>query len=154
MKTLLVATGGAVLLAGLVSFGFGRVGEKPGAAPPEPKKPTVMQRKLTHAQKLLAALATDDFPLMSKSAEELRQCASEASWQVVKSAKYERYSNDFIRDMGDLQKAAKDKNTDKAALAYVSMTMTCVKCHQYVREEKIGSAPDLRPFAADALAAK
>ena len=34
-----------------------------------------------------------------------------------------------------------------AALGYVEMTLTCVRCHQYVRDEKIGAAPALRPDA-------
>lgn len=114
--------------------------------PDEPKKLTVMQRKLVHAQKLLAALVKDDFKQIESAADELKLCASEASWQVVKSDKYERYSNDFIRDLADLKNSAKAKNTDKSALAYVGMTLTCVKCHQYVRDEKIGAAPDLKSF--------
>ena len=31
-------------------------------------------------------------------------------------------------------KSAKDKNLDGAALTYVELTRTCVKCHKYVRE--------------------
>ena len=31
-----------------------------------------------------------------------------------------------------------DKNLDGAALSYVDMTLMCVKCHQHVRETKMG----------------
>jgi hypothetical protein len=34
------------------------------------------------------------------------------------------------------------------------MTLTCVKCHQYVREEKIGAAPDLSPLRPRTSAAE
>lgn len=142
MKALLSAA------VAICALGFAPAEAQKPAEPP--KKKTVMERKLEHAQKLLAALAKEDFKQIETAADELKLCAGEASWQVVKSAKYERYSNDFIRDLSDLQAAAKAKNTDKSALAYVSMTLTCVKCHQFVRDEKIGAAPDLKPFSVAA----
>jgi hypothetical protein len=131
----------------------------PGAAedkpkPPEPKKPTVMQRKLAHAQKLLESLALDDFAKMDTCARELQLCAKEASWQIVKKPKYETYSNDFVRQLDAIRAAAKKNNTDAAALAFVEMTLTCVKCHQFVREEGVGITPDLSLFGPKAVAVK
>jgi cytochrome c556 len=113
---------------------------------PEPKKPTVMQRKLAHAQKVLEGLALNDFDKIRTNADDLNQCAQEAGWKVVRMARYELYSNDFVRHLEGLKKAAKAKNLDGAALAYVEVTLACVKCHQYVREEKIGFAPPLDPL--------
>jgi hypothetical protein len=124
-------------LAGLV--GRGVADDKP--PPAAPKKPTVMQRKLTHAQRVLEALAQNEFDKMATNAAELRECAKEASWRVVKTERYALYSNDFIRHLDALEKAAKQKNTDAAALAYVEVTLTCVKCHQHIREEGVGAAP-------------
>lgn len=125
-------------VAAVVLLGAGHAQEKK----PEPKKPpTVMQRKLAHAQKVLEALALNDFDKIGSHAADLTQCAQEAGWKVVKTARYELYSNDFVRHLDGLKKAAKAKNLDGAALAYVEVTLTCVKCHQYVREEKIGLAP-------------
>lgn len=131
----------------------------PGAAedkpkPPEPKKLTVMQRKLSHAQKLLESLALNDFAKMESSAGELQLCAMEASWQIVKKPKYEIYSNDFVRQLDSIKTAAKKKNTDAAALAFVEMTLTCVKCHQFVREEGVGAAPEFSKFGPKAVAVK
>jgi hypothetical protein len=107
------------------------------AAQPEAKKPTVMQRKLTHAQKLLAALATDDFHLMRTSAEGLRDCVKDETWRINDTEKYLMYSDDFLRQTDALQAAAKKKNADAAALAYVGMTLTCVKCHRHLRDERL-----------------
>lgn len=45
----------AVVAAAVLLAGLGPAQEKPKAADP-PKKPTVMQRKLTHAQKVLEGL--------------------------------------------------------------------------------------------------
>jgi hypothetical protein len=34
----------------------------------------------------------------------------------------------------DLIEKAREKNLDGAALSYVEMTLSCVKCHKHVRE--------------------
>jgi hypothetical protein len=142
----------AVALTAVALAGFGHAQQKKPADPKKP--PTVMQRKLAHAQKLLEGIALNDFASIATNADELTLCAQEASWRVLKTARYELYSNDFIRNLENLKKAAKNKNTDSAALAYVDMTLTCVKCHQYVREEKIGSAPDHWPLGRRTTAAE
>jgi len=140
----------AVAIVVVVLLGSGHAQEKK----PEPKKLTVMQRKLVYAQKALEGLALNDFDKITTSARELTLCAEEAEWRAIKSDKYERYSNDCIRNLENLKTAAQKKNTDAAALAYVEMTLTCVKCHQYVREEKMGAAPELIPSRSTIAAAK
>ena len=143
----------AVTVLVVVLLGTGHAQEKkPEARKAGAKTPTVMQRKLAHAQKVLEGLALNDFDKIKSNADDLNQCAQEAGWKLVKTARYELYSNDFVRHLEGLQKAAKAKNTDAAALAYVEVTLTCVKCHQYVREEKIGLAPDLGPRRSGAAA--
>lgn len=137
----------AVFALVVLLVGFGHAQEKPKAPAEPPKKPTVMQRKLTHAQKLLEGLAVADFAKLGAAADELSQCAQEASWRAANSPKFETHSNNFIRNLEAIKKAAKAKNVDAAALAYVDMTLTCVKCHQQVREEGIGLAPNLDPKA-------
>jgi hypothetical protein len=140
----------AVIVLAAVLLGPGHAQEKkPDAKPADAKKPpTVMQRKLAHAQKVLEGLALNDFDKIGTNADDLNQCAQEAGWKVVKTARYELYSNDFVRNLEGLKKAAKNKNLDAAALAYVEVTLTCVKCHQYVREEKIGLAPPVSRTSA------
>ena len=46
---------------------------------------------------------------------------------------------DARRIADDLVKKATEKNLDGAALAYVEMTLTCVKCHKHVREARKGA---------------
>jgi hypothetical protein len=150
MKKLTRPVGWAAVAAALLAA-FGHAQEKPKPAGAK-KAPSVMQRKLAHAQKALEGLAVNDFDKITTAADDLTQCAAEAGWKVVKTARYELYSNDFVRHLESLKKGAKNKNTEAAALAYVEMTLTCVKCHQYVREEKIGAAPDLSPATLRAAA--
>ena len=47
------------------------------------------------------------------------------------------HSVEFRRTADAITAAAKKKNLDGAALAYVDMTMKCVNCHKYVRGVRI-----------------
>jgi hypothetical protein len=114
----------------------------------------LMQRKLKHAQKVLEGVAIKDFEMIAKSAEELMLVSKEAEFQVVKTAKYEIYSNDFRRLTETLAQEAKEKNLDGAALSYVDLTLNCVKCHKYVREVRMTRHDRLRPSSRDAFAAE
>lgn len=109
-----------------------------GDEPREKKKPTLMQKKLSHAQAVLEGLAMNNFDKIADSAEELTAISKVAEWQVLKTPTYELYSNEFRRSTEALRKQGKAKNTDGATIAYVEMTFTCVKCHQHVRDERIG----------------
>jgi len=100
----------------------------------------LMKRKLENAQKVLEGLALNDFEAIAKHAEELIAISKEAEWKIVKTPRYEIHSNDFRRIADDLVKSAKDKNIDAAALNYVELTMTCVKCHKHVRQVRMTKA--------------
>jgi hypothetical protein len=115
----------------------------------EPKKDKekvsdLMQKKLKHSQKILEGVAIGDFKKIGDSADELVLISRDAEWKIVKTPRYELLSNQFRDNAEDLIKKAKDKNLDGAALAYVDLTLTCVKCHKYVRDEK-DARRDLTP---------
>jgi hypothetical protein len=96
-----------------------------------------MKRKLQQSQKVLEGVALNDFDLIAKHAEELIAVSKEAQWKVLKTPQYDIYSTDFRRSAEALVKNAKDRNLDAAALSYVELTMTCVKCHKHVREVRM-----------------
>lgn len=142
MKPTIRAALWAVVAATIVVVsGAGRADDPKPQPKDAPKKPTVMQRKLAHAQKVLEGLALNDFDKIRTGADGLLQCASDATWKINETDKYLLHTNEFIRRAESLKKAAKDKNTDAAALAYVDLTLTCVRCHQHLREERISAVP-------------
>jgi hypothetical protein len=96
----------------------------------------MMQKKLKSAHLVLDGVAIGDFKKMAGGGEELIKLAKSETWQLIRSPHYERHSADFIRATETLVKKAKEKNMDGAALAYVDMTLSCVRCHQYVREHR------------------
>jgi hypothetical protein len=117
-----------LLLVGLPIFGDD---DKPS------KVGELMQKKLKHAQKLIEGLATNDFTLLTKNGEELYLVSKEVEWRVMKTPRYELYSDQFRSHCEDLVKHAKDKNLDGASLAYVQLTLSCIKCHKYIREMRM-----------------
>jgi hypothetical protein len=98
----------------------------------------LMQRKLKFSQRVLEGLALNDFDKIAASAEELILVSKAAEWKVVKTPRYEMYSNEFRRNAETMIQNAKAKNLDGATLAYVDLTLTCVKCHKHVREVRMG----------------
>ena len=94
----------------------------------------LMDQKLKHSQELLAGLAVNNFKKIQKNADDLIELSRQAEWRAFKTPQYEVYSNDFRRVAAEMRENAKKKNLDGAALNYVDMTLTCVKCHKYVRE--------------------
>jgi cytochrome c556 len=103
----------------------------------QPKVPLAtkefMREKLEHSQKLLGALATEDYFTLGKISQRLGTMTQEANWQAFQNPDYTQFSANFRSHANALSKAANEKNIDAATLAYVRMTMSCVDCHKFVR---------------------
>src|SRR5262245_22493709 len=97
----------------------------------------LMIKKLDNSQKVLEGLALGDFEKIGKHADELIAISKAAEFRVIKTPQYELHSNDFRRNAETLVLMAKGKNLDGAALAYVELTLSCVKCHKHVREVRM-----------------
>jgi len=102
---------------------------------------TFMRAKLSHAQKILEGLATEDFEGIAKHARTLALLSQETDWNVLQTPEYRRLSEDFRRYTDSLAKAAEAKNLDGATLAYFSVAMNCVECHKHVRNVQGNAAP-------------
>jgi hypothetical protein len=122
----------AVCSFGIVLIPMAGQGDEPD------KLKDLMKRKLKSAQKVLEGIAMKDFDLIANQAEELMAVSKAAEFKVVKTPRYEVYSNDFRRNAENLAQQAKEKNLDGAALAYLDLTLNCVKCHKHIREVKTG----------------
>lgn len=92
-----------------------------------------MREKLALSQKLLEALAIEDFELLSTRAMKLSAMTQLETWRAIETPDYDLQSLQFRRNVDALAKAAKDRNLDAATLAYVRVTMSCVECHKFIR---------------------
>ena len=129
---------GAVCLAcaglvGLALLGRGRA-EEPSLKPDAVA--VFMRAKLAHSSEVLEGLALEDFDMIGRGAQELSLASQASSWQVLQTEDYARQSAEFRRSCDTLRSAAKAKNLDGAALAWMDVTMKCIQCHKYVRDQK------------------
>jgi hypothetical protein len=110
----------------------------------QPQIPTgtkeFMREKLQHAQKLLEALALEDFDAIRTRAEKLSEMTRGAKWQAFQNPDYVEFSSAFRRQADTIAKAARDKNLDAATLGYMRMTGSCMDCHKFVRGNIVASA--------------
>jgi hypothetical protein len=103
------------------------------ASSQEPNARYIMQRKLDHAHSILEALIMEDFETLEDSAGALRALSEEAAWFVRETPEYTERSTSFRRAVSEIERSAKEKNLDRAALGYVDMTLQCVRCHEFLR---------------------
>jgi hypothetical protein len=118
----------AIALMGMATLENSSYGEPPNQVS------AFMKAKLTHSKNVLEGLATEDYTLVVKNAQDLAMLSQAATWKVLQTEEYLRQSIEFRRSADALKKAAEEKNLDGATLAYIQMTMNCVKCHKYVRD--------------------
>lgn len=93
-----------------------------------------MRAKLAHSQNVLEGLATEDFDLIERGAQELSLASLDSNWQVLQTEDYVRQSAEFRRACDSLRDAAQRKNLDGATVAWMDVTLKCVQCHKYVRD--------------------
>ena len=110
-----------------------------------------MRSKLDHSQKLLEGLTLEDYDDIAKHAQELSLLSLAASWQVLQTPEYAQQSLEFRRAADAVVSAAKKKNLDGAALAYVELTMKCINCHKYVRGTRMAARPAHDPLSPTLL---
>ena len=94
-----------------------------------------MQAKLRHSQKILEGLATENFDMIGKHAQEMSLLSLESHWNVLRTQRYIDESADFRHAIERLREAANAKKIDAAALGYVDVTLKCIHCHTYVRDK-------------------
>ena len=124
----------ALLVAAGVATGVAvAAAQKPGDAD---QTAAFMRAKLTYSQHVLEGLTVEDYDLIAKGAQQLALASQASDWQVLQTEDYIRHSSEFRRACDSLGAAAKAKNLDGAALAWMEVTMKCVQCHRYVRDQK------------------
>ncbi len=99
-----------------------------------------MRVKLGHSQKVMEGLVLEDFDEIAKNAQEMSLLSLAETWQVFETPEYVEYSRKFRNAADALTDAAKQKNLDRATLAFNQVTTKCVECHKYVRGIRMADA--------------
>lgn len=92
----------------------------------------LMKAKAGYAHRLLDAVVLGDVETVREQAFRLKAVAETADWNVMSTPEYVRESDAFLRGTEALLQAAAADNRDAVALAYVEVTLSCVRCHRYV----------------------
>lgn len=92
-----------------------------------------MQAKLSNAQKVLSGLVSEDYDMISDGAKQMKRIAKAAHWPKTIDEVYQHYSFEFRRQCDKLVEHAQAKDLRAAHFTYLSMSTTCIDCHDYVR---------------------
>lgn len=96
-----------------------------------------MRTKLLYAQNIMEGITTRNFTLIEQGASEIRRITEAGQWLVADTPEY-RHLSDDLRSIADrIASAARDRNLDSAAFRYFDMTVNCMDCHQYARDNRI-----------------
>jgi hypothetical protein len=108
--------------------------QRPFAAEEASKVQALMQEKLEHSHRVLEAIAQSDFDQIARHANALVVLSKKAEWRVMQTPRYLQYSEDFQQAAEGLARNARDRNLEAATLSYVDMTLSCTRCHNYIRQ--------------------
>ncbi|MGB7329228.1 MAG: hypothetical protein WBD31_30380 [Rubripirellula sp.] len=93
-----------------------------------------MQKKLGYSSEILKGLALGDFDLVESSARHLRVLNRIEGFVRSRNPDYRTNINLFERSTNEVIRQAKAENIEGVTLAYHQMTLSCVRCHQTLRE--------------------
>lgn len=136
-----------LLLLGLLA-GFGLLdrvctsaADQPQPGKQQPAKKAALQKfmhaKLELSQGLLEGLVVEDFAKLDKNSKALLLLTAAEEWTVSKDSLYIQHSDEFRRAVKQVSKSAEAKNLDGASLSFVQLTMSCIECHRFVRNQLI-----------------
>jgi hypothetical protein len=94
-----------------------------------------MRMKLEYTKGIVEGLALEDYEMIAKSAQSLSLLSLESNWNVLQTEEYLDQSREFRNSAKMIVDAAHEKNVDRAALGYVSLTVRCMECHKYLRRK-------------------
>lgn len=101
----------------------------------------VMAAKLTHSQKILEGLVTQDFEEVEKAAKALSGISLNPAPEFSKAGDksdqqvYEHFRLEFARQVTQLQRHARRKELEATAYVQQNLTATCIACHDYIRDD-------------------
>jgi cytochrome c556 len=135
LRVVLVTVVGGALAA--VVGGADPPKDKPKEEPKLPTKKEVMAAKLKLTQQVLEGIAVNDFNKVDTAADELtRLSRATAFLDAYKGEEYRFQMTTFKKAVTAVGMKAKDKNMDGVMVAYNDLTLSCVKCHQGMRDNK------------------
>ena len=99
--------------------------------------PPFMRQKLKASNRIMEGLCVDDLKLVDSGAEILHRMSDAEQWRASNDVMYLNHSREFRKRVEGLRKQAQAGNSDGAALAWMEVTMSCLRCHKWVRDSML-----------------
>jgi cytochrome c556 len=126
-------TMGVFALSGIFCFCISTIGFAEEFGKSELKEQ--MQVKLRHFQDVLEGIVLEDVEKIKKGANNLVTMCEIVGWTEEKTTgKFEEYDTQFHHLAEDLVTLAEALNLEGVQNKYNHMVMTCIHCHQHVRD--------------------
>jgi hypothetical protein len=93
-----------------------------------------MWKKLDLSHAALDAIALDDFEALEAYAADLAELSLASARGAGDKEHFAEMSREFQATARELGRAARDGDTEAAALAYLELTLQCVGCHRQLGE--------------------
>jgi hypothetical protein len=101
----------------------------------------VMREKLERAQRLLGAVVTSNWTALDRDVRGLEALTNDPAWGVLRTPQYARGADAFLRELQDLRDAAGRRDPEATPLAYVAVTLSCIRCHQDMARARLAAGP-------------
>src|SRR5262245_23251613 len=102
-----------------------------------PNRKQIMDDKLKYAQQVLTGLSLNDREKIKTASEKLVALSKIAEWlNADKTDEYQFQMTLFRRAARTIGRKAEERNVDGVMLAYIELTQTCLRCHQYERDTR------------------
>jgi hypothetical protein len=106
-----------------------------------PTKKQVMAAKLKETQAVLEGITVNDLGKVSTASDELILVTRANDFlNAYKGEEYQFHLKTFRKAALAVGKKARDKNLDGVMVAYNDLTLSCVKCHQAMRDKEFDAA--------------
>jgi hypothetical protein len=94
----------------------------------------IMWKKLDLSHAALDAIALDDFEALEAYAEDLTAMSVASARGAGDKERFFEMSREFQATARELGRAARDRDSEAAVLAYVHLTLQCLGCHRQLGE--------------------
>jgi hypothetical protein len=85
----------------------------------------------------LEAVVTSNWQLLDRESREMARVIHDPAWQSLITPGLSRYSEAFLRATDDVTEAAERHDLERASLAFISLSTSCVNCHRYLARARI-----------------
>lgn len=102
-----------------------------------------MHAKLDASNRILEGLVTDEMKKVQSGADELLQMSDAEQWRASNDMLYLQHSRTFRESVVSLRDKAGKGSVDGVALAWMDVTLNCIRCHEWVRNVMVAEGATL-----------